>query len=126
MPSDWPIWSTSQPQASGGVDTGLTLSAGQARRIACNAGLLPAVLGGPSLPLDLGRADRFFTEAQRVALATIYDECAADGCDRPYAWSELHHEDPWHAGGRTDLAKAVPLCAVGTIGASTTQPTGTA
>ena len=99
----------SQPQASG-VDTGLTLSAGQARRIACNAGLLPAVLGGPSLPLDLGRADRFFTEAQRVALATIYDECAADGCDRPYAWSELHHEDPWHAGGRTDLAKAVPLC----------------
>ena len=99
----------SQPQASG-VDTGLTLSAGQARRIACNAGLLPAVLGGPSLPLDLGRADRFFTEAQRVALATIYDECAADGCDRPYAWSELHHEDPWHAGGRTDLAQAVPLC----------------
>ncbi|WP_406832976.1 HNH endonuclease signature motif containing protein [Pedococcus sp. KACC 23699] len=29
---------------------------------------------------------------------------------RPYAWSELHHEDPWSQGGRTDLAKAVPLC----------------
>ena len=70
----------------------------------------PAVLGGGSLPLDLGRADRFFTEAQRVALATVYTECAAVGCDRPYAWCELHHEDPWAQGGQTDLDSAVPLC----------------
>jgi hypothetical protein len=68
------------------------------------------VLNGPSLPLDLGRADRFFTEAQRVALATRYDTCAATGCDRPYAWSELHHQDPWARGGSTDLHLAVPLC----------------
>ena len=32
------------------------------------------------------------------------------GCDRPYAWSELHHEDPWAQWGPTDLALAVPLC----------------
>ena len=62
------------------------------------------------MPLDLGRQERFFTEAQRVALATAYDSCAAQGCNRPYAWSELHHEGPWASGGRTDLAKAVPLC----------------
>jgi hypothetical protein len=92
------------------LDTGVDLSAGEARRLACNAGILPAVLDGASLPLDLGRADRFFTEAQRVALATAYDTCAAADCDRPYAWSELHHEDPWARGGRTDLHLAVPLC----------------
>ncbi|NYG06459.1 hypothetical protein BJ986_000946 [Phycicoccus badiiscoriae] len=86
------------------------MSASEARRLACNAGLVPAVLDGASLPLDLGRAERFFTEAQRVALATRYDACAAFGCDRPYAWCELHHEDPWHRGGKTDLALAVPLC----------------
>jgi hypothetical protein len=92
------------------LDTGHDLSAAAARRLACNAGILPAVMGGRSLPLDLGRADRFFTEAQRVALATTYDTCAAAGCDRPYAWSELHHDDPWASGGATDLHLAVPLC----------------
>jgi hypothetical protein len=92
------------------LDTGMNLSAGEARRLACNAGIVPAVLGGRSVPLDLGRQDRFFSEAQRVALATTYDTCAAEACDRPYAWSELHHEDPWASGGRTDLDLAVPLC----------------
>ena len=92
------------------LDTGHDLSASETRRVACSAGLLPAVLGGSSLPLDLGRSHRFFTEAQRVALATTYDECAAEGCDRPYAWSELHHEDPWSRGGQTNLDLAVPLC----------------
>ncbi|HEV7196958.1 MAG TPA: DUF222 domain-containing protein, partial [Pedococcus sp.] len=43
------------------LDTGDDLSASQARRLACNAGVLPAVMGGASLPLDLGRTNRFFT-----------------------------------------------------------------
>jgi hypothetical protein len=92
------------------LDTGHDLSAAQVRRIACGAGILPLVLDGASQILDLGRMARFFTEAQRTALATRYDECAAEGCDRPYAWTELHHEDPWHPNGRTDLDRAVPLC----------------
>ena len=92
------------------LDTGQDLSAGEARRLACNAGIVPAVLGARSVALDLGRQERFFTEAQRVALAATYDTCAAEACHRPYAWSELHHEDPWAGGGRTDLRKAVPLC----------------
>jgi hypothetical protein len=97
-------------EKAGSTDTGEPMSAGEVRRAACNGGIVPAVLGGASLPLDLGRQERLFTEHQRVALATVYDECAAHGCDRPYAWTELHHEDPWHSGGRTDLRRAVPLC----------------
>ena len=92
------------------LDTGHDLSAAEARRLACGAGIIPAVLGGASIPLDLGRTARFFSEPQRTALASVYDECAAEGCDRPYAWCELHHEDPWSADGRTDLHLAVPLC----------------
>ncbi len=92
------------------VDTGQTITAGDLRRLACTAGIIPAVLDGESLPLDLGRARRFFTEAQHTALATRYTECAATGCDRPYAWCDLHHEHPWSTGGHTTLDKAVPLC----------------
>ena len=92
------------------LDTGHDVSASEARRLACGAGIVPAVLDGESQVLDLGRSQRFFTEAQRVALALTYDTCAADHCDRPYAWTEQHHEDPWATGGRTDLDLAVPLC----------------
>jgi hypothetical protein len=60
--------------------------------------------------LDLGRESRLFSQAQRVAAGLNHDTCAADGCDRPYAWCELHHRDPWSRGGRTDLRDAVPLC----------------
>ncbi len=92
------------------VDTGQTITAGDLRRLACTAGIIPAVLDGESLPLDLGRARRFFTEAQHTALATRYTECAATSCDRPYAWCDLHHEHPWSTGGHTTIDKAVPLC----------------
>ena len=92
------------------TDTGAVLSGGEARRLACSAGLVPLVLAGPSHPLDLGRTARLFTEHQRTALAARYHACAARGCDRPYAWTELHHQDPWSEGGATDLHLAVPLC----------------
>jgi hypothetical protein len=96
--------------AAAGLDTGDVISAAEARRLACSAGLVPAVLGGASQPLDLGRTQRFFTEAQRVAGALVHETCAADGCDMPYAWAEAHHRQPWSAGGRTDQRELVPLC----------------
>jgi len=92
------------------TDTGTLISATAARRIACQAGILPAVLGGPGQILDLGRHHRFFSDPQRTALSVVYDTCAADGCDRPFAWSELHHRHPWSKGGFTDLDLAIPLC----------------
>jgi len=93
-----------------GLDSGEVISSGEARRLACGAGLIPAVLGGDSRPLDLGHSRRLFSEAQRVALGVAFKTCAADGCQRPYAWCELHHRQPWAHGGRTDLADALPLC----------------
>lgn len=92
------------------LDTGTSLSAGEARRLACTSGLVPAVLGGASLPLDLGRSSRLFSETQRVALSLHHRTCAAEGCERSFAWCELHHDESWSSGGSTDLANADPLC----------------
>jgi hypothetical protein len=93
-----------------GLDTGVRITAGDARRLACEAGLVPAVLGGPSVPLDLGRRRRLHDGNQRRALALVHDTCAIAGCDRPVAWCEIHHLRPWSRGGRTDMASAIPAC----------------
>ena len=82
------------------------ISAGEARRLACNAGLIPAVLGGKSRaarprPGSSGSS----TKPNASPLGLVHDTCAADGCERPYAWCELHHRKPWSDGGRTDLRR---------------------
>ena len=96
--------------ASARLDTGVHLSAGEARRLACNAGIVPAVLGGRSEPLDLGRTSRLHSTAQRRALSVLHDTCAAEGCERPFAWTDIHHPHAWSRGGPTDLANGLPLC----------------
>jgi hypothetical protein len=90
--------------------SGGRISAGEARRLACTAGLIPAVLGKGSEVLDLGRSTRLFTPAQRKALALRDRECRAEGCSIPAAWCEAHHGHPWAKGGRTDLADGLLLC----------------
>jgi hypothetical protein len=92
------------------LDTGARISIEQARRLACEAGHLPLVLNGRSVALDLGEQSRLFSRAQAIALSASHDSCAAEGCDRPFAWCELHHLVPWGEGGKTHLANAVPLC----------------
>jgi len=83
------------------LDTGSKISAGQARRLACNAGIIPLVLGGDSMPLDVGREHRLHTKSQRVAIAHRDKQCTAENCDRPPGWCEYHHEIPWSHGGTT-------------------------
>ena len=53
---------------------------GEARRLACKAGIIPMVLDGASMPLDLGRERRLFSKHQKIALDHQYHGCAADGC----------------------------------------------
>lgn len=94
-----------------GLDGGVAITASEARRLACNAGLIPAVLDGDSMPLDLGRTRRRHSRSQRRALALIHHTCAVAGCTRPFAWCEIHHHRlSWAKGGHTDLDNALPLC----------------
>ena len=92
------------------LGTGERITAEEARRLACNAGIVPVVLGGDSEVLDLGRSRRLFSPAQRKAMVIRDRRCRADGCSIPAAWCEAHHERPWSHGGRTDLADGVLLC----------------
>ena len=92
----------------GGEATAIT--AAEARRLACTAAILPAVLGGPSEVLDLGRTQRLFSPAQRKALRIRDRRCRAEGCTIAATWTEAHHLKPWQHGGDTDLANAVLLC----------------
>jgi hypothetical protein len=92
------------------LETGDRISAGAVRRLACRAGIIPMVLDGDSVVLDMGREQRLFDRYQRIGLAQRFGGCAVDGCDRPPSWTEAHHRDPWHQGGRTDLADGLPLC----------------
>jgi hypothetical protein len=95
---------------AGTLETGERISAGEVRRLACRAGLIPVVLGGDSVVLDLGRRQRLFDFYQRLALAQQFRGCATDGCDRPPSWTEVHHKEPWSEGGRTDLYNGIALC----------------
>jgi hypothetical protein len=92
------------------LDTGDTISASEARRLACEAGIIPAVLGTRSQVLDLGRKTRFHTEPQRIALALRDRGCAAEHCDWPPGMCHAHHATPWARGGATSVADGMLLC----------------
>ncbi|WP_348789939.1 DUF222 domain-containing protein [Leifsonia sp. NPDC080035] len=87
------------------------VSAGTVRRMAADANLIPVVLGDDSQVLDLGRARRLFTTAQRIALAERDGGCAWPACPHPPAYTEAHHLRWWTKdGGSTDLNNGILLC----------------
>ena len=92
-----------------GVDQ--PISAATARRLASEAEIIPVVMNGVSEILDIGRAKRLFTEAQRVAMALRDGGCTWPGCEAPASWCEAAHAiDPWHGHGKTDIANGTLLC----------------
>jgi hypothetical protein len=92
--------------------TTVDISAAAARRMACAAGVIPAVLDGKSRVLDLGRRSRYASPAQRLAKLIEQDgHCAIEHCDRPASWADAHHwKKRWVDGGRTDLGDLVMIC----------------
>ncbi|UIJ33998.1 HNH endonuclease signature motif containing protein [Allobranchiibius sp. GilTou73] len=95
----------------GRTTDGEHLDAGTLRRMACDADLIPVVLGTDSEPLDVGRAKRLFTGGLRTAIIHRDQHCTFPGCDRPPDWCDAHHVRPWWAGGETTLTNAALLCA---------------
>ncbi|WP_344946764.1 HNH endonuclease signature motif containing protein [Terrabacter ginsenosidimutans] len=94
----------------GMLDTDAALSPSAVRRLACEAGIVPMVLGAQSEVLDLGYTRRLFTPAQRRALAARDHGCSYPGCTVPPMWCQAHHVTHWLHGGPTDLRNGALLC----------------
>jgi hypothetical protein len=92
------------------LDTGGQLSAAEARCLACDATIIPMVLGSDSMPLDVGRHQRLATAALRDALGHRDNGCAFPTCQRPPRYCHAHHIVSWLDGGDTSLGNMCLLC----------------
>ena len=89
---------------------GQPVTPGQARKVACDAGVIPVVLGGDSEPLDIGRLTRIVPVGLRRALGLRDGGCRFPGCDRPPTWCDAHHLHHWADGGSTSPDNLILLC----------------
>ncbi|WP_130013543.1 HNH endonuclease signature motif containing protein, partial [Serinicoccus sediminis] len=87
-----------------------TLSAGEVRQLACEADVIPAVLGEKRQIVNLGRSKRLVTPGQRRALAHRDGGCTFPGCHVPATWCDAHHVVHWARGGHSDLGNYALLC----------------
>ncbi|QWF77850.1 hypothetical protein HUW46_01243 [Amycolatopsis sp. CA-230715] len=93
------------------LDMVTDITASEARILACDCRVIPAILDGDGQPLEMGRARRLVTEALRFMLALRDGGCCFPGCSRTPRHCEAHHVVPWAHGGTTDLGNLVLLCA---------------
>ncbi|TCM51318.1 HNH endonuclease signature motif containing protein [Kribbella sp. VKM Ac-2568] len=94
--------------AVGTLVHGEGLSAGAIRRLACEAQIIPIVLGANSEPLDVGMAQRFVNRAMRRALNARDKGCVV--CKAPPIFCDAHHLISWIDNGPTALTNLVLLC----------------
>ncbi|WP_458780766.1 HNH endonuclease signature motif containing protein [Arthrobacter sp. D3-16] len=86
------------------------VTAATIRKIACDADIIPALLGTHSEILDLGRKTRLFTPTQRQALTARDQGCTFPNCTIPAPWCEAHHITYWSHGGPTTPNNGTLLC----------------
>jgi 5-methylcytosine-specific restriction protein A len=89
---------------------GTTLAGPVLDAMLCDVSVHRVITAGPSQVLDIGRLSRLWPAAIRRAAARLYQGCGAHGCDRPIAFTDLHHVLHWKQGGLTSLDNAIPLC----------------
>jgi hypothetical protein len=81
------------------------------RELAMSAGISPLLLDHRTERLELGRAARLFTPAQKLVLIERDGGCAWPGCNRPPSHTQAHHIRWWKRHrGRTDLENGIMLC----------------
>ena len=91
------------------LSDGTPLPVSTVRQMACQAALIPVVLDGAGQTLDVGRAARLATDAQRHALRAMYTTCGYPNCTVPFENTEIHHVIPYERGGPTNLNNLLPF-----------------
>lgn len=92
-------------------DVAEPVSAATIRELACGAGFRRILLGNEGEVLAEGRRERYFTAAQRRALAVRDGGCVWPQCTAPPSWCHAHHVKEWQDGGLTDIDNGALLCA---------------
>ncbi len=87
------------------------ISVALASEISCDSGVTLIGVADNGQPLWMGRRERYFTAAQRKALAVRDGGCVWPGCKAPPSWCHAHHVVPWQHDGPTDVDNGVLLCA---------------
>ncbi|UXM92760.1 HNH endonuclease signature motif containing protein [Paenarthrobacter sp. JL.01a] len=98
-----------------GISTGTATFTGRLhpntiRKIACDADIIPVLLGTDSQILDIGRATRLFPPHIRKAITARDQGCAFPDCTLPAPWCEAHHITYWSHGGTTGTENGTLLC----------------
>jgi len=91
------------------LENGAPLSAAAARRIGCDAEIIP-VLERDGLPIDVGRKYRSAPQRLRRALEIRDRFCLFPGCGVPARQTHAHHLEHWAVGGSTNLDNMILLC----------------
>ena len=86
------------------------VTASTVRKIACDADIIPVLLGTEGRILDIGRTSRIFPPHLRKALAARDQGCAFPQCTIPAPWCEAHHITYWSRGGSTSTDNGTLLC----------------
>ncbi|MEJ2890923.1 HNH endonuclease signature motif containing protein, partial [Actinomycetospora aeridis] len=86
----------------GVLDDQQLVDAATLRRLACDADVIPLILGSRSEPLDIGRRSRTVPDAIRRALTVRDQGCAFPGCPRRPRRCHAHHIRFWGHGGPTE------------------------
>ena len=85
------------------------IAAETARRLCCDAGIVPVVDGQTGEPLSVGRRTRSIPPAVRRALSNRDRGCRFPGCPATHRLHG-HHVRHWAEGGETSLDNLVLLC----------------
>ncbi|MGN7252986.1 DUF222 domain-containing protein, partial [Arthrobacter sp. SAFR-014] len=98
------------PTGSGTFTYTGPITASTVRKIACDADIIPVLLGSEGRILDIGRTARVFPPHIRKALNARDQGCAFPNCTIPASWCEAHHITYWSQGGTTSTDNGVLLC----------------
>ena len=91
------------------IEHGTAIAAETARRLCCDAGIVPVVDGTNGEPLSVGRRTRSIPPAVRRALASRDRGCRFPGCPVTHRLHG-HHVKHWAEGGETSLDNLILLC----------------
>ncbi|HEX7134764.1 MAG TPA: DUF222 domain-containing protein [Iamia sp.] len=94
----------------GTFDDGTPITAADARRLACDAGIHRVITRADGSVLDYGRTTRIISAALFSVLCLRDRGCRFPGCDRPAHTTDAHHIRHWIDHGETEPDNLVLLC----------------